>query len=91
MSYIETIPFKYNSKEYVLLVQPKKSLSFTDYHITAVTHDVGSKLYINFAFRWDGKKLTMLDIHSHENITKEFIDSLRITIYDEIILRKSPE
>jgi hypothetical protein len=89
MSYIETIPFKYNSKEYVLLVQPKKKLSYIDYHVTAVTNDVESKLYVGFVFRWENRKLTLLDKPSDNN-SVDFINSLRQTIYDQIILKKAP-
>jgi hypothetical protein len=90
MSYIETLPFKYNSKEYVLLVQPKKNFSYTDYHVTAVTDDVKSKLYVNFVLRWDGKKVSLLDKQSDEDTTNDFIDSLSATIFDQIILKNAP-
>ena len=90
MNYVETIPFKTNSKEYVLLVQTKKSMSFTDYHVTALTNDAESKLRVNFAFRWEGRVLDLLDNQSVDNSSRDFIDSLRETIYAHLILKKVP-
>ena len=87
MSYVETIPFKANSKEYVLLVQTKKNISFTDFHVTALTNDAESKLRVNFSFRWDGKVLNLLDNQSGGNSNTDFIDSLRDTIYAQLILK----
>lgn len=86
MNYVETIPFKYRSKDYILLVQKKVNSSYTDFSVTAITNDQKSKIYVNYIFRWDGVAVTQVAKDAFSSSTKELLEAMWNAIYTHIIL-----
>lgn len=88
MGKLITLPFVYNQKEYILLVQIKKDKDYEDFHVTALTGDLEAKLYANYIFRWDGTDQTIIKKPIEKMATSELNDKIWHTIYNCIILEK---
>ena len=88
MGKLITLPFVYNQKEYILLVQTKKDKDYEDFHVTALTGDLEAKLYANYIFRWDGMNPTIIKKPIEKLATSELNDKIWHAIYNYIILEK---
>lgn len=91
MSYVETIPFNYSSKEYVLLVRALRSESCTDFHVTAITDDLQSKIYMTYVFRWNGNELTLQPNRIDNEANEDLVHALSSTIYNQVVLKNGSE
>lgn len=88
MGKLITLPFQFDNKEYVLLVQIKKVEDHEEFHVTAITGDLQAKIYANYIFSWDGINSSIIKTPLEKLATPELAGKIWHTIYEYIVLEE---
>jgi hypothetical protein len=83
MEKVFTLPFKYHSVEYYLLVQIKKVSGNNQYHAVTITENLSSKLYGSFIFEQIDGHLSIKG--APDDAKKSLVETIASTIEQYLV------